>query len=341
MDNIKQKEKIISLIILTAILITIWYMLDVVLITFIICFIFYNLLKVIQKLLIKCFPIAVPNGLILAIIYIIVLIGIALLLLSLYPKLQEQVIGLMNILKTFNVEDFRNAIDPRLAEILPYIDYNKYMSDASIFIANGATKVGGFGVNLFLGMLLSFFILLEQGKIQRFGESLAHSKISAIYEYIVTFGSNFVKTFSKVMKVQVMIAGINCALSMVVLAILGFPQIAGLGIMIFFLGLIPVAGVIISLVPLSIIAFNVGGIKMIIAVFIMIMLIHAIEAYILNPKLMSSKTELPVCFVFIILLIGEHYMGVWGLLIGVPIFIFLLNTCDVNFEEETKKRKKV
>ena len=49
---------------------------------------------------------------------------------------------------------------------------------------------------------------------------------------------------------QFIIAIVNTFLSVIVLMILGFPQIVGLGIMIFFLGLIPVAGVIISLVPL-------------------------------------------------------------------------------------------
>ena len=64
-----------------------------------------------------------------------------------------------------------------------------------------------------------------------------------------------------------------------------------------------------------------------------------LEAYVLNPKFMSNKTELPVCFVFIILLVSEHYLGVWGLLIGVPLFIFLMNALDVNFQEEKKKTK--
>ncbi|MEG1584876.1 MAG: AI-2E family transporter, partial [Anaerovorax sp.] len=207
----------------------------------------------------------------------------------------------------------------------------------SVILANGATKIGGFGVNLFLSLLLSFFLLLEKNKIQRFGKKMEHSKIAYTYSQLILFGKNFTHTFGKVMKVQVTIAFINCIISMIILTILGFPQITNLGIMIFFLGLIPVAGVIISLVPLSIIAFSTGGINQVIAVLIMVALIHTVEAYILNPKLMSSRTELPVCFVFIILLVGEHYLGVWGLLIGVPVFIFMMNALDVDFEEKNEK----
>ncbi len=337
MGIITQKDKIISMIIIGLLLITIWYMLDIALLTFVITFIFYNLLSLIQKKLLVHLPIHVPNGLILAVLYVVVVLTITLLVLSVYPKLATQVLALGEMLKSFNINEFRSAIDPRLAEFLPYIDYNKYIADAGGFIANGATKVGGFGLNFFLSMLLSFFILLEQHKIQNFGVNLSKSKISSIYEYLITFGGNFARTFGKVMKVQVTIAFINCILSMIMLAILGFPQIAGLGVMIFIFGLIPVAGVIMSLIPLCIIAFNVGGISKVVAVLVMILFIHTIEAYILNPKLMSSKTELPVCFVFIILLVGEHYLGVWGLLIGVPIFIFLMNTCDVNYEAEKQE----
>ena len=77
-----------------------------------------------------------------------------------------------------------------------------------------------------------------------------------------------------------------------------------------------------------------------VAVLIMIILIHMMEAYVLNPKLMSDQTKLPVCFIFIILLVGEHYLGVWGLLIGVPIFIFLLNAMEVDYRDISSKDKR-
>ena len=119
------------------------------------------------------------------------------------------------------------------------------------------------------------------------------------------FGKKFTRTFGKVIEAQFIIAIVNTVLSVIILMILGFPQIVGSAIMIFFLGLIPVAGVIISLVPLTIIAFTIGGFLKVIYVFIAIMIIHAIEAYILNPKLMSSKTDLPVFYTFVVLIFSK------------------------------------
>ncbi|WP_278342584.1 AI-2E family transporter, partial [Parageobacillus thermoglucosidasius] len=97
----------------------------------------------------------------------------------------------------------------------------------------------------------------------------------------------------------------------------------------FFLGLIPVAGVIISLFPLCFIAYSIGGIMKVVYILIMIAVIHALEAYVLNPKLMSSKTNLPVFYTFIVLIFSEHFFGVWGLILGIPVFVFILDVLGV------------
>ncbi len=337
------KERIISWIVMTLMFITIvWYMLNIVLLTFIITFVFYHMVEWIQRKRREMIPyqLQVPDGFILTVLYTLFILILIFASIVLIPKLAAYFTDLANVFINFNIDAVKGAIDPRLAEVLEHIDFNKYIAEAGFMLASGVTAVGGFGVNMFLSLILSFLLLLEKKKIKKFGERLAGSRISFIYDYWITFGGNFCNTFGKVMKVQVTIALINSIISMILLTILDFPQIMSLGVMIFLLGLIPVAGVIISLVPLSIIAFNIGGISKVIAVILMIVLIHSMEAYILNPKLMSDQTELPVCFIFIILLVGEHYLGVWGLLIGVPIFIFLLDALEVNYADENRERHK-
>jgi predicted PurR-regulated permease PerM len=110
---------------------------------------------------------------------------------------------------------------------------------------------------------------------------------------------------------------------------LGFPNLFGLAIMIFVLGLVPVAGVIISCVPLSIIAYSLGGVNYILLIVLLGVLLHALEAYILNPKIMSHKTKLPVFITFLVLIVSEHIFGAWGLIVGIPITIFLLDVLEV------------
>ena len=108
-------------------------------------------------------------------------------------------------------------------------------------------------------------------------------------------------------------------------------------ILIFILGLIPVAGVIISLIPLSIIAYNLGGFTYIIYVLILIIVLHTLEAYVLNPKLMSHNTKLPIFVTFLVLIVSEHLFGAWGLIVGIPIAMFLLDIFEVQTNEKPKK----
>jgi predicted PurR-regulated permease PerM len=175
--------------------------------------------------------------------------------------------------------------------------------------------------------------MIERDKVKKFASKFGESKVSSVYSYIKYFGRNFINSFGKVMQAQILIAFINSLLSMLALWIMNFPQLLGLGMMIFIFSLVPVAGTMISLIPLSIVAFNIGGIRMILYVLIMIAVLHALESYVLNPKLMSDKTELPVFLVFIILIVSEHFMGVWGLLIGIPLFIFLLDILNIKLSE--------
>lgn len=91
------------------------------------------------------------------------------------------------------------------------------------------------------------------------------------------------------------------------------------------------------LIPLSIIAYSTGGGMYVLYIVLVIFAIHAIETYFLNPKLMSAKTELPIFFTFTVLIFSEHFFGIWGLIIGIPIFVFLLDILDVTNKEDRSK----
>jgi predicted PurR-regulated permease PerM len=326
------KTKVISIAALILILVTFWYMLNLVLLTFILTFVFYHFLAVMRKRL-DGLPFRIPDGILLTLLYAVVFSLIAVIGVKLSPVIVSQLTEISKIFLNFDFNRFRMTLPPTVSELIMYVDLKPYISSLGETMAGLIAKAGVFGVNFLLAILLSFLLLMEKPKIKKLGEVMKESRIYFLYYYFMNFGRNFTNTFAKVMKVQVTIAFVNCVLSTIILFILSFPQVVGLGIMIFCLGLIPVAGMIISLIPLLIIAFNIGGVVKAVAVLAMVVILHGVEAYILNPKLMSEKISLPVCFVFLILIVAEHYLGVWGLLIGVPIFIFLLNIFEVDYRK--------
>jgi predicted PurR-regulated permease PerM len=229
-----------------------------------------------------------------------------------------------------------NVVMNYLVSLLEKNQITQYLEQGLGFVMKYFTNISQFALQLFLALLLSLFFLLEKPRLVAFTSQFKESKLAAFYHEIAFFGGKFANTFGKVIEAQFIIALVNSGLSAIALSIMGFPQLFGLTIMIFFLGLIPVAGVIISLIPLSLIAYTIGGFIQVIYVWITIAIIHAIEAYILNPKLMSSKTDLPIFYTFIVLIFSEHFFGVWGLIIGIPIFVFMLDVLEVTDSNRQK-----
>jgi predicted PurR-regulated permease PerM len=245
------------------------------------------------------------------------------------PMIVGEITALIKQITAFYTKKHDNIILNYLVSRLEEIQISSYLERGFTFVISYFSDISTFSLQLLIALLMSLFFLLEKPRLIEFTKKFKTSKIASIYAEIEFFSGKFVGTFGKVIEAQLIIAVVNCVLTTIALWIFGFPQLGGLSIMIFFLGLIPVAGVIISLIPLIIIGYSIGGIMTVLYVFIAIMIIHAIEAYILNPNLMSSKTNLPVFYTFLVLIFSEHFFGVWGLIIGIPVFVFILDVLEV------------
>lgn len=308
-------------------------MINLLLLTFIFSFGFYSAHEYIYKNLSKF--IKVSRSALVMLVYLILILIIALLCIKYIPILINQCIDIIKQISSFDINSLSSKINPKILELIKGINIKDYLSSASTNAVETLTSIGKVGLNVFLAFIMSLFFVLEKNELKEFGRKLEKSKIAYIYGVYKYIAGHFVESFGKVLQMQFLVAFINGMLSTIILGIMGFPQVLGLGFMVFAFGLIPVAGVIISLIPLTIIAFKVGGLIKIIYVLIMIALLHALESYVLNPKLMSAKTKLPVFITFAVLIISEHFMGIWGLLIGLPMFMFLIKV--IGIEDGSKK----
>jgi len=250
------------------------------------------------------------------------------------PVITTEISQLIKQISNFSFDSYDNPVFDYIGSIITGNQITSYLENGFQFLLKSFTDISKTSVQVLIAILLSLFFLIEKPRLIDFTNKFKNSKIAPFYREIEYFGRKFSRTFGKVIEAQFIIALINTFLTVIILLVLGFPQIFGLAIMVFFLGLIPVAGVIISLVPLTLIAFTIGGFLKVFYMFVAIMVIHAIEAYILNPKLMSSKTNLPVFYTFVVLIFSQHFFGVWGLIIGIPVFVFLLEILDVTIVDE-------
>jgi predicted PurR-regulated permease PerM len=84
------------------------------------------------------------------------------------------------------------------------------------------------------------------------------------------------------------------------------------------LSIIPIFGAIISSVPAVIVGLQHGpGVAFFILAWIIG--IHQIEANLLNPKIMGDAAKVHPVLVVFALLAGEHFFGITGALLAVPV----------------------
>ncbi|MBC8079863.1 MAG: AI-2E family transporter [Gorillibacterium sp.] len=330
----KGLNRLLILVFIVLILIVIRDILNLVLITFIFAFLMDRIQSGITRLISKW--VKIKPQIIIIFLYAMVIALLTIGISKYFPIVVGEISQLIKQLSNLNIKPQAtdNEMINYVVEAINRLDLASYLEDGFDILSKSVTNIGKWGLQIFLAVVLSLFFLLEKKRIIGFTRKFKTSKISFLYNELEYFGDRFLSSFGKVIEVQFLIALINCVLSVILLSIMGFPQLIALGLMIFLLGLIPVAGVFISLIPLSIIGFSIGGIRMVIYVLIAVAVIHALESYVLNPKLMSSKTHLPVFYTFIVLIFGEHYFGVWGLILGIPLFIFVLDLLDVDPEEK-------
>lgn len=187
-----------------------------------------------------------------------------------------------------------------------------------------ATSIVSIIATFLLALLFSFLIVLDLPKLSTSVAELQNTKIRFIYIEVADSIRSFCGVLGQAFEAQFIIAIVNSiltALGVVYLLNLG-EQVAFLSAIVFLMSFIPVAGVFISSVPICLIALQASGFQLMLLAILMITVIHAIEAYILNPEIYGHRLRINPVIVLIILTIGGKLFYFWGLILGVPLFTY-------------------
>ena len=84
-------------------------------------------------------------------------------------------------------------------------------------------------------------------------------------------------------------------------------------------------------------AVNAGGITLSLWALGMIILIHMIEAYVLNPRIVSAIMHLNPVMTLIILYIAHSLIGLWGMLLGVPISVYIYRQLIIGLKPKGRR----
>lgn len=212
-----------------------------------------------------------------------------------------------------------------------YEVFSKQNIDIFMQVFDKVKKFWAIFFQVILSLILSYIFIADREKLAEYLRWVQSSNFAFLYNEYKTIIEKIVKTFGLVFKAQSMIALTNAVLTTIWLFIIwlthysSFPFLYTLGIIVFICWFIPVLGTFISSVPILIIGYATFHTwSIIVEIVLLISFIHALEAYYLNPKIVSSFIHLPVSLTFLVLILSEHFMWFAGLVIWISSFYLVL-----------------
>ncbi|MBI2193135.1 MAG: AI-2E family transporter [Planctomycetes bacterium] len=176
-----------------------------------------------------------------------------------------------------------------------------------------------------LSIVFSFLIVWDLPKLGHTTIRIPEGRFRDFCREIIPSLLTFSSVMGRAFQAQTLIALCNTVLTFCGLLFLRVENEYFLSVVVFLCSFIPVLGVFMSTVPMSLVALQQqnGGFGLVLQVILMVTLLHLIEAYVLNPRIMGVKFKMNPIVVLVILFAGEHFFGVWGLLLGVPLCYYL------------------
>lgn len=213
----------------------------------------------------------------------------------------------------------RAGLELNIQESLMHAGSEALGSEGGISIVDEARKlVGGVFSALFSSILvfiLTLFLLSDWPSIRTMlAEMVPRSLRSMLGELVEALD----RDLSGSIRGQLSICLINFVLTTIGLFLLDVKYALTLGVVAGMFSIIPVFGSIMSTVPIVLVALTTSVLDAVKAMS-MIALIHLIEANFLNPKVMGHHVELHPVVILFAIMVGEHFLGPIGLLVGVPV----------------------
>jgi predicted PurR-regulated permease PerM len=180
-------------------------------------------------------------------------------------------------------------------------------------------------VYLFTSIIFSYLFLLSLPAFQRGVRALESSRLREAYLEVGPSIARFARLMGRAFEAQTMIAVANTVITVLGLVLLGIPHIGALTAIVFVCSFIPVAGVFISTVPVCLVALAMdgGGVHKVAGVVLMVTVVHILEAYVLNPRIYGHHMKMNPLAVLLGLVLAEHIIGLWGLVITVPLMAYV------------------
>lgn len=190
-------------------------------------------------------------------------------------------------------------------------------------IAGLFTSLQGFGNNLLnitLGFIIAFYFLSDM----QYFKNLYHQCTSMLfkrrhYEKMASYMADINAVVSSFIRGQLLDALIVGILSSIALYIVGLDFAVFVGMTSGLFNIIPYFGPLIGSVLAVVVALLGGSLHKAVLAVIALVIVQQIDSNIISPKIVGNSVGLHPVFVMLAIIIGGSCMGIWGMLIAVPV----------------------
>ena len=271
-------------------------------------------------------------------------------IIALYPLLREQAISL--------VENFPDFVDSILNTVTGWISSMPFGEDIGSLISEGedlldqipenisdflpggwgrisniAASVTSFVVTLVTFPIILFFMLKDE---QKFFKSALTIMPPKWREHTLRVSSEVNTQVGSYIKGQLIIAGSIGVMMFIGFTIIGLEYSGILAIIASFTSIIPFLGPTLAIIPALVIALT-DSWWMVLQLGLVWAVVQFIDGNLIEPNVMGRQLNVHPLTIVIVLLVMGDLLGLFGLILGVPIYA-ILKVIVVHFFQQFKKR---
>ena len=182
-----------------------------------------------------------------------------------------------------------------------------------------ATSIFSGVFNLFLGVIFAMYVLMQKETLARHITNVLRAHLpDAKTDRLLEIGRLSNRTFSRFLTGQCLEAVILGLMFFVTMCIFRFPYALMIAVLIAVLALIPIFGAIIGCVVGAFLIF-VGDPMQAFWFVVMFLILQQIEGNFIYPKVVGTSVGLPSIWVLAAVTVGGGVMGIFGMLVAVPL----------------------
>ncbi|NLD11232.1 MAG: AI-2E family transporter [Clostridiales bacterium] len=235
-------------------------------------------------------------------------------------SITNYVVNIEHTFKSWTAHSPSNALTEKLTSLSDSI--LKWLSNN--FNAQSALdKLASFGgaiVNFFLGLLVSFWLVLDKdyfiGGLKRLSTAILPDKEEDRLERNLHEIDDILSHFIRGICLDAVIIAV---LSSIVLTICGLKYAVIIGIFAGLCNVIPYFGPVMGMIPAFFVGFLNGGLVSGIIPVIALFAVQQVDSNFIYPKVVGGSTGLHPVLVLLAVVVGGVYGGIVGMLIAVPI----------------------